>query len=498
MAAIMKTIRRASRLALPGLCIAVMASCSNDEAIKEHSDSDILSFGISMSDEWNTASRFNAEGTAKCDTMLFDGTDFGLLSTSAPMTVPSAFDTTVSRAAEISQTNFYDSFGVYGYVYQGPDWLMRNNVKPYLSDERAYAKGNDIWATDRTYYWPDASCRMHFYAFAPHDMATLTINGFTPELSYEVPDDATSQKDLMYAVADVEGDYRKNLNLQFGHMLTGVKVHAAQSLGATIKRIALKNVRYRGSYNFDNPSWTVSDDKKDFSLECDVPTNPEISTSAPVADGEYTFMMIPQDFYYDNLGLEITLEEENGEVKKITKNISTFWEKGTMVDMLIWRSFTGMIHYIINNREQKTLMVMNVKPGLERTLSTKITDFPDYIVEWSLSPEVDEFVKSTIWNINNKDLYVYTRGAMLLFLPETPDGAAVTGMPKNTLKTGREYVYTFAAPQSPSCEGYIFKGWASQSNGTTTIYEPDTDIVVSVENPDNSGYLILRAIWEKE
>lgn len=485
----MKITRRANRLAILCLSIAAMASCSDDAALPAQPDGDVMTFGISMADGWNTPSRSLAEA----DTVLFDNSDFGLIATAAPITAVPA-----SRAAEISDANFYDSFRVFGYVYQGSPFDWRDNARAYMADERAYSKGNGIWGTDRTYFWPDASCRMRFLAIAPYDMPGLTLNGLTPRLDYEVPDEATAQKDLMYAVADVEGDYRKNLTLQFGHMLTAVKIHAAQTLEATIKKVTLKNVRYTGSYDFDNLVWTVADDRKDFTFDCDISTNIDKPTSEPIADGDNTFMMLPQSFWGSPLELEITLQENNGELKKLTKQIAPYWEAGTVVDMRIWRSFRGVIHFMINNREQAMLTVMNVKPGLERSLTARIADFPGTIKEWSLSPEVDEFVTSIIWNINQKDITVYTRGAMLLFLPNNPDGAAVQGMPENVMQTGREYVYTFPAPKIPVCTGYTFMGWAKSPDRTTVIYQPGADITVSVEKPEESGYVMLYPVWEKD
>lgn len=499
MAATINNACAAGRVAALCLCLAMTAACADEPADEPRRDSDILSFGISMSDDWHTpTTRTLPAVTGQCETADFDGSELMLTASCGSMAGSAPAVPTLSRAAEISTGSFYDNFGVYGYVYQGNSWRFRENVKPYITAEKAYSKGSGIWGTDATYFWPDESYRAHFIAYAPFDMADLTVNGLTPQLDYEVPDAAPAQRDLLYAVADVEGNYGKTLNLQFGHMLSAVKVHVAQTVEATIKNVTLKNVKYKGTYDFDKCRWTVADDRKDFSFDCDITTDIDKPTSEPIADGEYTFMMLPQNFSDEPLLLELTLVESTGEQKTHTSYLYPSWEEGNINDYLIWRTFRGTIYYKVNNTLLKQLSVMNVTPGKERILRTQMPDTRAYVEEWSLSPDLDEYITSLIWNINRKEFTVYTRGAILIFYPNNPSDAAVTNLPQNAIKTGREYEYTFESPRIPVCSGYTFKGWAIRSNQTEPTYPAGTDITITLPSPDADPYISLYAVWEKE
>lgn len=302
--------------------LAVCASCSDEEVMKGYGESDKLSFGVSISEKWNTpaGTRSAAGEMPEWSASKFDNSDMWLIATSEEGMDSTLFDKpekAQTRAAEVTSDSFYEDFGVYAYVYEGTEWAKSGNVKPYFTTEKVTKGGNDLWTTDPTRYWPGEQYRMHFFAYAPYDMADLSVNDNIPVLSYTVPDKVTEQKDLVVATADVQGNYNQSVSLQFKHILTAVKVKVAQGITGVVKKVALRNINNSGSYTFGGDSWTLdTDNKKNFVIEYNAPLELDGQNSTFIADGANTFMMIPQV-----LGEEATLEVELDNGEKLTGSL---------------------------------------------------------------------------------------------------------------------------------------------------------------------------------
>lgn len=338
MTALLKSTCKAGILVAACVSLALCASCTDKEALEGYAETDVLSFGVSVSNEWNpyTGTRSKAGEMPERSAFKFDNSDMWLIATSEQKMDTTLFCKPKTRAAAVTpKTSFYDDFGVYAYVYEGDDWADRRNVKPYFSAEKVTKSGN-VWKTDPLRYWPGASYRMHFFAYAPYNSQGVTINttNNTPVLSYSVPADVKDQKDLVVATADVKGNHNQSVALQFHHILTAVQVKAAEGVSGTIKRVTFTNIQSSGSCTFgetkEDISWTGLRDSKSFGLTFTSGEEPVLDGSKEdfIVNGDSTFMMIPQ-VLGENATLEV--EFENGETLTGSLHGKTDWTIGHTV-----------------------------------------------------------------------------------------------------------------------------------------------------------------------
>ncbi len=310
MAAISRLTNRAGWFMALCMSLAITASCSDDEQVDGYAGTHVLSFGVSVSNEWHTTlhARSDAEAPA-WNASRFDGGELWIIASSEPNRDTTLFDSPGTRAAAVTTGAFYESFGVYGYAYKGADWESRSNVTTYFDKETA-TNNNGLWTTGQTRYWPGVSYRMYFFAYAPSDMAALSADNHTPVLEYTVPTDVTKQKDLVVATNDVPGNHNQSVAMPFRHILTAVKVKAAKGMSGTVKKVALKNIKNSGTYTFGENLWT-GQGTGNFELVQEVTLDPDAEDGTPVADGEHTFMMIPQTLQPDAV-LEVTIAGTDG------------------------------------------------------------------------------------------------------------------------------------------------------------------------------------------
>lgn len=200
----------------------------------------------------------------------------------------------ITRGTPVSEDNFYDSFHVLAY------WKKNGTLveEQFYMDADVTKKGNNLWSSDRTYYWPGAEHTLRFYAWAPVSGAFETVPT-TPEsttLTYTVPSDAADQKDIVVASPDeTPGNYNAAQSLTFNHICTAVRfVTGSQMQPGTIRSVALKGVRHNGSYDLATGEWTLNDNVTNFTQSLDKEMSGNETDGTEVATGEATFMMLPQ------------------------------------------------------------------------------------------------------------------------------------------------------------------------------------------------------------
>ena len=200
----------------------------------------------------------------------------------------------ITRGTPVSKDNFYDSFHVLAY------WKKNGTLveEQFYMDADVTKKGNNLWSSDRTYYWPGVEHTLRFYAWAPVSGAFETVPT-TPEsttLTYTVPSDAADQKDIVVASPDeTPGNYNAAQSLTFNHICTAVRfVTGSQMQPGTIRSVTLKGVRYNGSYDLATGEWTLNDDVINFTQSLDKEMSGSETDGTEVATGEATFMMLPQ------------------------------------------------------------------------------------------------------------------------------------------------------------------------------------------------------------
>lgn len=200
----------------------------------------------------------------------------------------------ITRGTPVSKDNFYDSFHVLAY------WKKNGTLveEQFYMDADVTKKGNDLWSSDRTYYWPGAEHTLRFYAWAPVSGAFETVPT-TPKsttLTYTVPSDAADQKDIVVASPDeTPGNYNAAQSLTFNHICTAVRfVTGSQMQPGTIRSVTLKGVRHNGSYDLATGEWTLNDNVTNFTQSLDKEMSGNETDGTEVATGEATFMMLPQ------------------------------------------------------------------------------------------------------------------------------------------------------------------------------------------------------------
>lgn len=326
----LKSPCKAGILVAACVSLAICSSCSDEEVMNGSGQSDKLSFGVSLSNEWKTAveTRSTESRQTRYETFRFGDSDLWIISSEEDSICNACLGGQPNtRAAEVGGDNFYQSFGVYGYVFESSGTWEDNQTSAQLYMNGKVTQGTDVWTTASTHFWPGSRYSMKFFAYAPYDIpttATVSTPGNQPSITYEVPKNATEQVDLLLAdevetvpatdgsgaeyAETVAGNYDKPAKLHFYHALTAIKVKAVgDGLKGTIKKVELKGVKGTGTHLFGSDSWTLTGDDVNFSQTLDKSVGAD-TEGTMIIDGETTFMMIPQTLG-ENAALQITFSD---------------------------------------------------------------------------------------------------------------------------------------------------------------------------------------------
>lgn len=296
------------------LACLLLFSCNNDDFLDNDSNGNIgkycdhICFGISgtgspltrgtvgTDKQEYTAGRFVLRSTDSPDTLcvrttVFDGIDCSSFSGETPMT----------RSAPVSSLEEYDKFHVQAHCKD--NGTLVNTF--YMDDDATYHDGN--WSTKNVHYWPGATRTLQFFAWAPVDAELVAPEApSSTMLTYTVPTAVNAQKDLVVAkTEEIKGDKNEVVPLVFNHICTAVRfVTGSQMQPGTIKSVALKGVRYKGSYDMAAGKWAQDNDVTSFTQSLDKEMNGNETDGTEVAAGEGTFMMLPQTLP-DNAKVEV-------------------------------------------------------------------------------------------------------------------------------------------------------------------------------------------------
>ena len=198
---------------------------------------------------------------------------------------------TATKGSAVSTENFHKTIGVSSYIYKG-SWT-EDLLPGSMYNEKITAESG--WTTNHR--WPGSSYNIQFFAYAPYGCNGLTLSGSdysgSPLLTYEVPDKAQDQTDILAAATgELSGDGSSGAGLEFSHILTALRIVTADDIyPGKITKISLNGVYGSGTYSYATGTWTASA-KKDFVQITDLSVDG--TENQPLMDGQYTFMMIPQ------------------------------------------------------------------------------------------------------------------------------------------------------------------------------------------------------------
>lgn len=317
------------------------AACTEEEVNGRQEQAEKMSFEVGISEEWRAPREGKDAETprSKGGAFRFEDSDLWVVFSSEAGIDSTLFEQPApdTRAAAVDENSFYDSFRVDAYVYpSGSTWAeSAANAECYISNATASQGTDGKWTTESRYFWPGEGCDIKFYAYAPVGMNGASIgknDESIPVIDYTVPEKVDEQKDLLVADPEgVDGNHKQDVELTFKHILTAVKVRAVGEMEGTITKVALKGVKGTGTYVVGGEGWTVTDGEQSYSQDLKVElagagSGDEVE-DVPVADGEGTFMMLPQELG-ENAALEVTLE--GGEV--LTASLAgREWAEGNTV-----------------------------------------------------------------------------------------------------------------------------------------------------------------------
>ena len=242
-------------------------------------------------------------------------------------------DYKITRGSIKSTNDFYDSFALYGYVYDsGKNWADANvgSSTNFDIDGITMSKngtGSDYNASG--VYWPGASKKATFFAVAPKDCsgASITANSGDPQITYTVPQEVSNQEDLLLAVEkDITCDGKHAPSLSFNHALAAIKFEKGTLNGYS----SISNVEISGVYNKGTlSSFTPSDTNNN--LEWTDQSIDGSGTNTYTSDLSNVLFLMPQTFP-DDAEIKVTFSGDGSNSQDFTAKLkdddNTSWQAG--------------------------------------------------------------------------------------------------------------------------------------------------------------------------
>ena len=192
----------------------------------------------------------------------------------------------------------------------------------YQDSQYSFNKTNGKWSTAT---WPSGvenDVKIDFYAY---NSGNLNWNSNDPYVSFDMDDNALSQKDLLVAKNKVAfNDKEGKVALTFDHACAAVRFYIYKSVDQTvsINSVELCGVLSKGDYHYNNSQWQSLSDSKNYTL-----TNTssiELTKDKQLLPCGYMFI-IPQSKEGRTLKVSYTVD---GNAKEYTFNLSGTWAAG--------------------------------------------------------------------------------------------------------------------------------------------------------------------------
>lgn len=384
-----------------------LSSCEDD--MDRPSPSSHMSFTSEICSSWTPSTR-----STTTDADAPQGTVTALQGGSTPLYLHTLYtdsiaspssdshcDTTIlTRATPIKNDNMYDCFGISAYSYTG-SW-DESKTPNYFYNATATRSGND-YTLSSTYYWPGATYKMKFFAYAPKDNRQYILSGSAqagfPTISVTIPGDVSDQKDLLVAkTEELDGNANTAVPLTFNHALTAIRFVCGDDMqGGTVKSVSLKNVYSEGTYNMGTQSWSNAGIPATFSQTLNRATT-GTSGEALTTDAQ-TFMMVPQTLP-DGAELEIIFTDNSNTDHTLTADIKgTAWPIGKTVTYKISTSSINWTYMLSVSRPADFTYVGGTKE-YRVTSYRQNTKGGKEPVQWTAQYSVDDGIS---WSDNRPD-----------------------------------------------------------------------------------------------
>ena len=275
---------------------------------------------------------------------------------------PLAGQEKATRAAPI--TSLSGDVGIVGYTTTSSTTTLFSS----LNDKSFTFDSGALTASSSPVPWRDISTtdQLDVYAYAPYDFIdhggspvnpTISTAGTAPTITYAVPSEVASQKDLIVAKASVlNASYGTSIDLNFAHVLTAIRFKVGFS--CYVKSISVQNVYGAGTYNFSTWTPTGSQDAS-YTLTVDASKTTLFDAEETVTDGAGTLMLIPQTTDNASAQVVLTYAETPGGVDKIlTASIKDHtWTEGKRITYIINKDET--VEYIYFDVAADSVRIVN-------------------------------------------------------------------------------------------------------------------------------------------
>lgn len=417
------------------LACALLFSCNNEdfpEGGKPERKCDYICFGLPGARNSQTrATDDDGRRTYEAGRLVLraeDATDTLCVRTTVTDGITSSVfksETPVTRSAPVISIDTYGSFRVQAHITD--NGILLNT---FYMDDTADNLNGGIWSTDNIYYWPGSSRTLQFYAWAPVDAEGLSNTPATPQsttLSYTVPAEAASQKDLVVAMTEtVSGDYNAEVPLTFNHICTAVRfVVGSQMQPGSIKSVALKGVNSNGTYDMNAGQWTLTAGQQPagFLQTIDKATTGTETEGTEITSAEGTFMMLPQTLPADAM-VEVVFTNSSGQDRTLSASIGNMeWPMGKTVTYKLTITPEYELEFISEPIEQDAHYLMypikvsaSKLQGKEWTVTVNGT--PDWVdLKWENG--LINLERQGFWIDNADQYYTAKRSATIT---QTADG----------------------------------------------------------------------------
>lgn len=216
-----------------------------------------------------------------------------------------------------------------------------------------------------------------------------------PSVAFEVKEKNLEQEDLLIARNLNHKTADENMSIRFNPILTAVRIGIGSNLnwGAWIKKVELRNVYGKGTYDINKGVWTVDETKKiNSSVEWGYHKGPKTDGKPGelLVHDELTFLMLPQTLPED-ARLVVTLQGVWGKKIEINAKIGgREWRTGTTKTYLVSNKKSNWKYHFNVTQPSEKISWLGKNSEYFKVESSRHVDNETQNVPWTFEGYADE------------------------------------------------------------------------------------------------------------
>lgn len=302
-------------------------------------------------------------------------------------------------------TSLSGEAGIIGYVYNVWPTGSLGLMSPWSKlDKEIYTfDGDQLSSENNIIRWSEARKEgenLKIYAYSPALDPNMTVsygstgNYILPSITYTVPADILQQRDIVTAVSEVNTDFKKNIPLNFDHILTGLKFKAG--FACKVNSITVSDVISTGVFTIGT-GWHSLSGNQTYTITFPADYHVQAGEMITTDNAGNVVFMIPQSF--SGSSAAITLSYDDGKI--LTTSLKGLkWEEGRMITYTLYERETSQTGYIYFDLAAGNVQINNstysgsiyVDGELTLVTGAHSTDNRYYVYQSSTSAE-DRFAK---------------------------------------------------------------------------------------------------------